>query len=153
MLLNLKGQVLSVRFNGTLKPEFSGEYEFEIFSIGPSRLLVDDEVFIDNWTSQEPGETFFAMGSAPKRGNIEFKKGSSYKLEVEYKWEGRFPAIQIGMHAPDQFDLMQEAVDTAKDADAVILIVGTNSDWETEGNDRASLDLPSNQDELIEKDL
>ena len=30
---------------------------------------------------------------------------------------------------------MHEAVDTAKDADAVILIVGTNSDWETEGND------------------
>ena len=55
------------------------------------------------------------------------------------------------MHAPDQFDLMQEAVDTAKDADAVILIVGTNSDWETEGNDRSSLALPSNQDELVQK--
>ena len=46
---------------------------------------------------------------------------------------------------------MQEAVDTAKDADAVILIVGTNSDWETEGNDRSSLALPSNQDELVQK--
>jgi beta-glucosidase len=30
------------------------------------------------------------------------------------------------------------------------LIAGTNSDWETEGNDRANLDLPSNQNELIE---
>lgn len=142
---------LSVRFNADLKPDFSGEYEFEIFSIGPSRLLIDGETIIDNWTSQDPGETFFAMGSAPRRGQYNFSKGSSYKLEVEYKWEGRFPAIQIGMHAPDQFDLMQEAVDTAKDADAVILIVGTNSDWETEGNDRLSLALPSNQDELVQK--
>ena len=142
---------LSVRFSGTLKPEFSGEFDFEIFSIGPSRLLVDDEVLIDNWTSQEPGETFFAMGSAPKRGKIEFKEGQTYSLVIEYKWEGRFPAVQIGMQAPDQHDLMEEATSLAKEADAVILIVGTNSDWETEGNDRVSLDLPSNQDELIEK--
>ena len=142
---------LSVRFSGTLKPEFSGEFDFEIFSIGPSRLLVDDEVLIDNWTSQDPGETFFAMGSAPKRGKIEFKEGQTYSLVIEYKWEGRFPAVQIGMQAPDQHDLMEEATSLAKEADAVILIVGTNSDWETEGNDRVSLDLPSNQDELIEK--
>ena len=49
--------------------------------------------------------------------------------------EGRFPAVQIGMQAPDQHDLMEEATSLAKEADAVILIVGTNSDWETEGND------------------
>tara|TARA_Y100000766_G_C18914494_1_gene610276 strand:+ start:1892 stop:4327 length:2436 start_codon:yes stop_codon:yes gene_type:complete len=142
---------LSVRFSGTLKPEFSGEFDFEIFSIGPSRLLVDGEVLIDNWTSQDPGETFFAMGSAPKRGKIEFKEGQTYSLVIEYKWEGRFPAVQIGMQAPDQHDLMEEAMSLAQEADAVILIAGTNSDWETEGNDRDSLDLPSNQDELIEK--
>ena len=29
---------LSVRFSGILKPEINGEYDFEIFSIGPSRL-------------------------------------------------------------------------------------------------------------------
>jgi beta-glucosidase len=54
------------------------------------------------------------------------------------------------MQPPDQFDLMEEAINLAKEADAVVLIVGTNSDWETEGNDRANLDLPSNQNELIE---
>ena len=91
------------------------------------------------------------MGSAPKRKKIIFEEGQTYLLEVEYKWEGRFPAVQIGMQAPDQFDLMEEAKSIAKEADAVILIVGTNSDWETEGNDRSNLDLPSNQDELIEE--
>lgn len=142
---------LSVRFTGDLQPDFTGEYDFEIFSIGPSRLSIDGEILIDNWTSQEPGEAFFGMGSAPRRGKIDFEKGQTYSLEVEYKWEGRFPAVQIGMQAPDQFDLMEEAESLAKDADAVILIAGTNSDWETEGNDRSSLDLPSNQDELIKK--
>ncbi len=142
---------LSVRFTGELQPEFSGEYDFEIFSIGPSRLSINGETQIDNWTSQDPGDAFFGMGSAPKRKTISFEEGKTYLLEVEYKWEGRFPAVQIGMQAPDQFDLMEEAKSTAKEADAVILIVGTNSDWETEGNDRSNLDLPSNQDELIEE--
>ena len=142
---------LSVRFRGELQPEFSGEYDFEIFSIGPSRLSINGETQIDNWTSQDPGDAFFGMGSAPKRKTISFEEGKTYLLEVEYKWEGRFPAVQIGMQAPDQFDLMEEAKSIAKEADAVILIVGTNSDWETEGNDRSNLDLPSNQDELIEE--
>ena len=141
---------LSVRFSGELQPEHSGEYNFEIFSIGPSKLSINGENLIDNWSSQEPGDAFFGMGSAPKREKIKFEKGKTYSLEVEYKWEGRFPAVQIGMQPPDQFDLMEEAINLAKEADAVVLIAGTNSDWETEGNDRANLDLPSNQNELIE---
>ena len=141
---------LSVRFSGEIQPEYNGEYDFEIFSIGPSRLSIDGVNLIDNWTSQEPGDAFFGMGSAPRRNKIKFQKGKTYSLEIEYKWEGRFPAVQIGMQAPDQFDLMDEATSLASESDAVILIVGTNSDWETEGNDRASLALPSIQDELIE---
>ncbi|MFL2701648.1 MAG: glycosyl hydrolase family 3 [Gammaproteobacteria bacterium] len=142
---------LSVRFSGTLKPEVSGEYDFEIFSIGPSKLSIDDEDLIDNWSSQEPGDTFFSMGSKPRRGQKTLESGKEYSIQVEYKWEGRFPAVQIGMLAPDDHDLMEAAVDLAKESDATILIVGTNSDWETEGNDRDSLLLPLKQNELIEK--
>ena len=54
---------------------------------------------------------------------------------------------------PEITNLLNEAVKVAKNADAVILIVGTNSDWETEGNDRADLSLPANQDTLIESIL
>ena len=54
---------------------------------------------------------------------------------------------------PEKTNLLNEAVEVAKNADAVILIVGTNSDWETEGNDRTDLSLPANQDTLIESIL
>ena len=43
------------------------------------------------------------------------------------------------------------ALDT--NADAAVLNVGTNSDWETEGNDRHHMKLPGNQDELIARVL
>ena len=142
---------LSVRFSGIIKPEVSGEYDFEIFSIGPSRLFIDDEDLIDNWSSQEPGDAFFGMGSKAKREKKILESGKEYSFQVEYKWEGRFPAVQIGMLAPDDHDLMEAAVNLAKESDATILLVGTNSDWETEGNDRDSLLLPLRQNELIEK--
>ena len=55
-------------------------------------------------------------------------------VEIEYKWEGRFPAVQIGMLQPDEDDLIEQAVSLAKEVDAVVMVVGTNSYWETEGN-------------------
>ena len=68
---------------------------------------------------------------------------------MQYYFEGNFPAVYIGCQAPDEVDLFKEAIEIAGNADQVILIAGTNSDWETEGNDRAELSLPADQDSLI----
>jgi len=142
---------LSVRFSANLKPDTTGKHDFELVSIGSARLKIDGEEIVDNWTSQEPGEAFFSYGSAPRRSSIELEGGKSYLLEIEYKWIGRFPAVQIGMLPPDKENLLEEAINAAKNSDAVVLVVGTNSDWETEGNDRNSLELPGDQNNLIEK--
>ena len=47
--------------------------------------------------------------------------------------------------------LLEQAVDLAKDADAVIAVVGLNEEWETEGIDRTTLALPGRTDELISR--
>ena len=39
----------------------------------------------------------------------------------------------------------------AEAVDAVLLVVGTSDDWETEGNDREALNLPGMQDILISR--
>ena len=44
-------------------------------------------------------------------------------------------------------DKFEQAVDLARDADAVIAIVGLNDDWETEGVDRITLALPGRTEE------
>ena len=56
-----------------------------------------------------------------------------------------------GAEVRDSDKLLEEAVDLAKDADAVIAIVGLNNDWETEGKDRTTLALPGRTDELISR--
>ena len=141
---------ISVRFSCTYKPDISGLHEFEVFGIGKCRLLIDGNELIDNWTSSDPGEAFFTFGSASKKGVANFQKGKAYKIEVQYHFEGSFPAVYIGCQAPDEVDIFQEAIEIASHADEVILIAGTNSDWETEGNDRADFNLPANQNKLIE---
>ena len=144
---------LSVKFSTTYKPSISGEFEFEVFSIGLSRIKINGKELVDNWSSQKKGEAFFGFACAPKRNKIKLTKGKEYLVEVEYEFEGRFPAIQFGCRPPDPKNLLEEAVKIAKQSDAVVLVVGTNSDWETEGNDRKSLGLPSDQDVLIKKVL
>ena len=147
----MKSPSLSVRFSATLQPKVSGEHTFELVSIGPARLKIDGKEIVDNWTSQEPGDAFFSYGSAPRRSSVNLEATKEYLVEIEYKWEGRFPAVQIGMLQPDEEDLIEQAVSLAKEVDAVVMVVGTNSDWETEGNDRSTLQLPGDQDELIDR--
>ena len=142
---------LSVRFSSNFTPDISGEHLFEVISIGSARLKINGEEIIDNWTSQEPGDAFFNYGSAPRQSSIYLEKEKRYFLEIEYKWLGRFPAVQIGVLPPDKEDLLERAVSLSKNSDAVVLVVGTSSDWETEGNDRSDMSLPGKQEELIKR--
>ena len=48
-------------------------------------------------------------------------------------------------------DLMDRAVAAAASADATIVVVGTNDDWESEGHDREFMELPGDQAELIRR--
>ncbi len=48
-------------------------------------------------------------------------------------------------------EYMADALEAAKDADAVIFVGGLTHDYDTEGQDRESLKLPYEQDELISK--
>ena len=141
---------ISVKFSCEYTPDISGQHEFEIFGIGQCRLLINDKELIDNWNNTDPGEAFFTFGSASRRSIADFQKGKTYRIEMQYHFEGSFPAVYIGCRVPDEVDLFAEAIEAASNAEEVVLIVGTNSDWETEGNDRANFDLPANQNKLIE---
>lgn len=50
-------------------------------------------------------------------------------------------------------ELVEEALEAARNSDLTVFFAGSNRDYETEASDRASLDLPFGQEELIEKVL
>ena len=140
---------IKVKFSCEYKADVEGAHEFEVFGIGPCVMKIDGKEIIDNANDIQPGEAFFSFGSAPKKSKLILKRNQKYLIEVIYSFEGRFPAVQFGCLPPDKENLLEAAKKIAKDSDAVILLVGTNSDWETEGNDRNSLELPCSQDDLV----
>ena len=153
VIAKLERPDISVRFSCAYTPDISGQHEFEIFGIGKARFFIDGKELIDNWTETTPGEAFFSFSSDSKKAKINLIEGETYQIEIRYKFEGNFPAIYIGCQAPDRVNLFDEALSLASESDQVILIVGTNSDWETEGNDRSDFNLPVNQNHLIEEVL
>jgi beta-glucosidase len=50
-------------------------------------------------------------------------------------------------------ELLQQAIEAAKNAEVAVIFAGSNRDYETEASDRADLKLPFGQEELIEKVL
>ena len=139
-----------VKFTCTYVPDISGFHDFELFAIGKSKLLIDDNLVVDNWSQVKQGDAFFAFASSPVKSGADLLKNQEYRIEIQYKFEGNFPAIYIGCKTPDKIDLFTQAKKIAEESDQTILVVGTNSDWETEGNDRTDLELPGNQNTLID---
>ena len=76
-------------------------------------------------------------------------------VPIELLWRtmagNGFAAVRLGIRSPEPADLMDRAVAAATDADIAIVMVGTNDEWETEGFDRTTMDLPGRQDELVRR--
>ena len=107
-----------------------------MFGYCKSKLLIDDNLVVDNWSQVKQGDAFLVFASSPVKGGADLVKNQEYRIEIQYKFEGNFPAIYIGCKTPDKIDLFAQAKKIAEESDQTILVVGTNSDWETEGNDR-----------------
>ena len=148
----LEPGAFSFRATGRLTPTESGLHVFTLIQAGRSRLLVDGVVLIDGFADPPPpGEAFFSLGSREAEASFELVAGKPVEIEIQYAAEGAviLQGAKVGLRPPLERDLLGDAVAAAKSADAVVLVVGTNADWESEGHDRASMDLPGNQDELI----
>jgi beta-glucosidase len=139
----------SMRISGTVVAPESGEWTFSLVQVGRARLLLDGEVLVDNWHPEGRSDAFMGFGSAEVANTIELTAGEAHTIEVEFLPPGGLGGLQIGCRPPAPADLMDRAVALARRSDAVVCIVGTDGDWETEGNDRESMALPAPQDELV----
>ena len=144
------GERFSARLKTTFTPDEDGDWTFGLVAAGRARLLVDGDLVIDNWTQIEHSPVFFGMGSKEKTGTVAMKSGTPRELVVEYRAATTFAAgVHVGAVPPMAADRIAEAVETAKSADVAVVIVGYDTESETEGHDRESMDLTGDQDELI----
>ncbi|OQE22634.1 hypothetical protein PENSTE_c010G06990 [Penicillium steckii] len=162
----IKSMTYYVDMEGYFTPEADGLYDFGVTVVGTGRLLVDDEVVVDNTKNQEQGSAFFGTGTIEKRGSKELKAGTTYKVVFEF---GTAPTSDLDTRGivafgPGGFrfgasrrvseeELISAAVEQAKQAEQVVIFAGLTSEWETEGYDRDHMDLPPGTDELISRVL
>ena len=144
----------TARATATLVSEFTGVHTLAMAQVGRARVLLNGHQVLDGITDPPgQGEAFFGLGSEEITAQVHLEAGEPVSIVVEYSSEGAFMfrGAQVGLRPPDGGDLIERAEALAAASDAVVLVVGTNDDWETEGRDREAMDLPGDQPELIRR--
>lgn len=146
----------STRIDGSFVPDADGPHTIGVVTTGPASVSADAG---DGWTTvvDDPNmelprsEEFFGYGSIEVTSTIECTAGVPVPLAIRFSTAAGngFAAIRVGIRPPEPADLLDRAVAAAADADVAVVVVGTNDEWETEGHDRTTMDLPGRQDELV----
>ncbi|KAJ4211627.1 hypothetical protein NW759_012228 [Fusarium solani] len=158
----------SFRIRTILQPLTSGQHQLSLASIGPSKLFLDGvEVASQSGAFDEKGSLFFTYGSEEAIIPLHVEAGKEYEIRVDYfshdrqlntallaemdPMEDKFQGARIGYQEQDFVDQVTQAVALADGADAAIIVVGRDKEWETEGQDIPSFELPGEQVRLIEE--
>ncbi len=128
----------SVKWTGTLTPPTTGSYTFSLTSDDGSRLFINGQKIIDNWRDQ---------GAHTQTGSVNLTATQPVQIEVDYYQNGGASLVSMGWQIPGGPSLQDQAVQLAKTSDIAIVFA---SDFETEGADLATIDLPGAQNQLIE---
>jgi beta-glucosidase len=140
----------SVRWSGTLVPRVSGKHSLGLRAYGSVRLFLQGSPTIEF----SDRHVMFTQWH-----DVELTAGEEYDILVEY-WDRRADASVQLVWSPPQPNLMAEALRAARDADAVILVMGLSPRLEGEempvavpgfaGGDRIDIGIPAPQQDLIQ---
>jgi hypothetical protein len=143
----------SARWTGKLVPAVSGKYHFGAIADDGVRIFLDGKLIAEDWTDHAP---------ATVTGEVSLQAGKTYDLKFEY-YEGKIGAVAKLVWQPPGVNTESsyaEAVKAAKQADAVVMVLGLSSQLEGEemnvrepgflGGDRTDIGLPERQQKLLE---
>ncbi len=130
----------SVKWTGKIKSPATGTFKIGIEGNDGYRLFMNGKLIIDNWKSQ----TF-----TTQLADYYFEKDKLYDIRIEFfesQGYAKFKLVwNIGVTNEWQKKI-DEAVAAAKNADVAVIVAGIE---EGESFDRAYLNLPGHQEEMI----
>jgi beta-glucosidase len=141
----------SARARSRFVPDRTGRHDLGLCAVGRARAFLDGALILD--TEGAPvGGSFFGMGSDEVTVELELVAGRAVDIELEYSIDIPglpLAAVSLGARFHPAADAIERAVEAARAADVALVVVGTSSLSESEGEDRSSLGLPGEQDALI----
>ncbi|EOD48889.1 putative thermostable beta-glucosidase b protein [Neofusicoccum parvum UCRNP2] len=153
----------AARLTGTFTPATTGKHYIGFSGLGPSKLFINGELVSEQKHNYQDPMGFLLGGGKQENFQFSFEAGKEYAIEAH----SRRPQVNnsglsildkcmgfyLGFMTEEEHDedIQGQAVAAAADADVAIVFTGHTKDWETEGQDQASFNLPANgsQDALI----
>jgi len=140
----------AVRWTGELVPPVTGSYRLGVNAMNTVRLFFEGKQVVQFSSEHHPSK---------RDVTIDLVAGKRYPIRIEFEHTSNDATMQLLWHAPGR-SRQAEAVETARRADAVVLVLGLSPRLEGEemrvpvpgfnGGDRVSLDLPAAQQQLLE---
>jgi beta-glucosidase len=128
----------SVRWTGTLVPDVSGLFKLSVTTDDGVRLYLDGKIVLDSWVDRAPTTDFVTLKLEARR---------RYEIRIDYYENGGGAFASLGWNARKPVNTeLERAVAAARSSDVAVIVAGI---VEGEGRDRADLDLPAPQEELI----
>ncbi len=141
--------VSSIRWSGSLEVPSSGEFNLSVKSDGGFRLLVDDNVVVEDWAVHD---------LVTRSNHVHLEMAKPYNFRLEYVRTAQWPQLSVRWELLG-IDHFKKAVDLAERSDVVIFVGGITSQLEGEemrvdydgfkGGDRTDLKLPAEQENLL----
>lgn len=138
-----------IRWTGELTAAETGTYQIGLFGVS-NRMYLDGKLLFEDMGAHPPGN---------KTVEVQLEAGHPYPLRIEYL-SGNAPLIRL-IYAKFSSDALDRAIEAAQSADGIVGVVGITSDLEGEemkvdvpgflGGDRTSLDLPKQEEDLLER--
>ncbi len=132
----------SVRWTGKLKAPSTGKFKIGIDGNDGYRLFLNNQLVIDNWKK---------LSKQALLTDYSFEKGKEYDIRIEFfepTGNAFFRLVWNANLINNQTEEINEAVALASKSDVAVVVVGIE---EGEFRDRAYLNLPGRQEELINK--
>ncbi|KAJ6170632.1 hypothetical protein N7485_007978 [Penicillium canescens] len=152
----------SVKATGRFTPKQSGRHYLGMSGLGRSKIAIDGKTVYEQKGNCPDSMAFLLGGVKEPEVQWDFEAGKSYTIEVVTLKPSKSGGIALldgylgfrfGFMTEEEHnkDLLSEAVEVAKRSDLAIVFTGHTPDWETEGQDQISFNLPSNgsQDRLV----
>lgn len=138
----LPNDFYSVRWTGKIKAPVAGRFKIGIDGNDGYRLYLNDDLLIDNWKK---------VSRRTVLREYQFEKNKEYSIRIEFfepTGNARIELVWNIGSASDGNIEMDEAVKLAGQSDVTVVVAGIE---EGEFRDRATLDLPGRQGELIKR--
>ncbi len=144
----------SVRQTAQVRVPEADDYVFVGMSVGDVTLRVDGEIV----AVSSPSDIVIGLAFSTARATISLDAHRTYEFCIEASHDGGefdFASAAVDLRlapaGPSTEELADEAAELAMTADVAVVVVGTTSEWEREGEDRQDLDLPAEQSLLVKK--